>query len=74
MKPNVGATDKLIRYATGVILISLHLSGTITGGLGVIILVLALALLITGMFKFCPIYRLLGKTTWSGERKVPGKY
>lgn len=74
MKPNVGATDKLIRYAIGVILISLHLSGTITGGLGTIMVVLALILLITGMFKFCPIYRVLGKSTWNGEPKVPGKY
>lgn len=74
MKPNVGATDKLIRYAIGVILISLNLSGTITGGLGAILVVLALVLLITGMFKFCPIYRVLGKSTWNGEPKVPGKY
>jgi hypothetical protein len=74
MKPNVGATDKLIRYAIGVVLISLHLSGTLTGGLGAIIVVLAVALLITAIIKFCPIYHVLGNSTWDGEPKPPGKY
>lgn len=74
MKPNVGMTDKLIRYAVGVTLISLNLSGIIAGTLGVVAVTIALAILLTGITKFCPLYLFLGWTTWHGEPKVPGKY
>jgi len=74
MKPNVGMTDKLIRYAAGVTLISLHLSGTVTGLFGGIILAIAIGLLITGLVRFCPIYHTLGKSTHSDEPRLPGKH
>ncbi len=74
IKPNVGMTDKLIRYTVGVILISLNLSGIITGALGIAVVTVALVILITGIAKFCPLYSFLGWTTWHEEPKVPGKY
>jgi hypothetical protein len=74
MKPNVGTVDKFIRYAGAAILISLHMTGVVTGGLGYIALAVALVLLSTGIFSFCLLYRVFGLTTYSGSQKSPGKY
>ena len=58
MKSNVGGVDKLARIAIGVLLIVLALTGTIGvwGWVGVLPLA-------TGLFNFCPAYRLLGINT-----------
>ncbi|MBT9458855.1 MAG: DUF2892 domain-containing protein [Burkholderiaceae bacterium] len=58
MKPNVGTVDRVLRIVGGLVLIGLAASGTIGvwGYLGV-------ALLLTGVFRFCPAYPLLGMNT-----------
>lgn len=55
MQANVGGLDKVVRIIAGVILIALAATGTIGiwGWIGVLPLV-------TGVFNFCPAYRLLG--------------
>lgn len=60
MKQNVGGIDKLARVAIGAILIGLALSGSIGvwGWIGVLPLA-------TGLFNFCPAYKLLGINTGS---------
>jgi hypothetical protein len=58
MKSNVGSADKIARIAIGALLILLALTG-LTGAWGWIgILPLA-----SGLFNFCPAYRLLGIST-----------
>lgn len=58
MKANLGQIDRVLRIVLGLVLIALSLMGTIGwwGWLGIIPL-------ITGLMKFCPIYRLLGLST-----------
>jgi len=58
MKANVGTVDRLIRIVAGVVLIALAALGTIGlwGYIGIVPLV-------TGLFRFCPAYRLLGLRT-----------
>lgn len=58
MKANLGQIDRVLRIVLGLVLIALSLMGTIGwwGWLGIIPLV-------TGLMKFCPIYRLLGLST-----------
>ena len=58
MKVNVGGTDRSMRIVIGVILITLAVLGVVGwwGWLGVIAL-------ITGLFRFCPLYPLLGINT-----------
>ncbi|AZN35100.1 YgaP family membrane protein [Iodobacter ciconiae] len=52
---NVGGIDRILRIAAGLVLIVLALSGQI-GAWGFIgILPLA-----TGLFRFCPAYKLIG--------------
>ncbi len=59
MKRNVGNADKTIRIAVGLILIVLSLLGTIGwwGYLGIIPL-------LAGVVGNCPLYTLLGISTW----------
>ncbi|MCA1771442.1 MAG: DUF2892 domain-containing protein [Halomonas sp.] len=58
MKSNVGGIDKILRILVGVLLIFLALFGTIGvwGWIGVVPLA-------TGLFNFCPAYKLLGINT-----------
>ena len=63
MKFNVGSIDRVLRIIVGLVLIGLTLSGTIGvwGWIGVVPLV-------TGLFKFCPLYTLLGFSTCPAKR------
>lgn len=58
MSSNVGGIDRILRIVAGVALIALHLADTIGawGWIGVVPLV-------TGLFKFCPLYPILGMNT-----------
>ncbi len=58
MKSNVGGIDRVLRIVLGLVLIGLSLGGVIGwwGWLG-------LVPLLTGLFRFCPIYPLLGFST-----------
>ncbi|MDF3193474.1 DUF2892 domain-containing protein [Pseudomonas sp. 1928-m] len=58
MQANVGTLDRSLRIAAGLILIGLSLSGVI--GLWGLIGIVPLA---TGLFRFCPVYPLLGIST-----------
>ena len=64
MKINVGGLDRTLRIVSGIILITLAATGIFSpwGWIGVIPLV-------TGIFKFCPLYSLLGVSTCPMEKK-----
>ena len=56
MKPNIGTADRIIRAVLAVIMAVLYFSGTVTGTLGIILLVLAGVFLLTSLISFCPLY------------------
>jgi hypothetical protein len=58
MKTNIGTIDRSLRIVAGLLLIGLSLSGVI-GAWGWI----GLVPLATGIFRFCPVYTLLGIKT-----------
>ena len=62
MKCNVGTLDRTLRIVAGLILITLAAMGTIGvwGWIG-------LVPLLTGIFRFCPAYPLLGINSCSKE-------
>jgi fatty acid desaturase len=64
MKFNVGSTDRILRIVVGLALIVATLAGWIGvwGWIGVVPL-------LTGIFKFCPAYTLLGMNTCPMEKK-----
>lgn len=64
MKLNVGGIDRILRIVVGLALIGATLAGMIGvwGWIGVVPL-------LTGIFKFCPAYSLLGMNTCPMEKK-----
>ena len=58
MKANVGTIDRALRILAGIVLIGLAATGTIGvwGYIGVVAV-------LTGLFRFCPAYPLLGINT-----------
>ncbi|HOP90754.1 MAG TPA: DUF2892 domain-containing protein [Ottowia sp.] len=65
MKLNVGGIDRILRIVVGIVLIGLAATGTVGwwGWLGVVPLA-------TGLFRFCPMYRLLGMSTCPVQNKA----
>lgn len=64
MKINVGGIDRILRIVAGLALIGATLAGLIGvwGWVGVVPLV-------TGLFKFCPLYSIFGMNTCPMEKK-----
>lgn len=63
MKINVGGADRILRIVAGLVLIALAATGTVGvwGWVGIMPL-------LTGIFKFCPAYTLLGINTCPMKR------
>jgi hypothetical protein len=64
MKINVGTVDRTLRIGAGVVLIGLAAAGVVGawGYIGVIPLA-------TGLFRFCPLYSVLGLNTCPAGRR-----
>jgi hypothetical protein len=64
MKLNVGGIDRILRIVAGLALIGLTLAGIIGvwGWIGVVPL-------LTGAFKFCPLYTMIGLNTCPMDKK-----
>ncbi|MDI9873981.1 YgaP family membrane protein [Flectobacillus rivi] len=63
MKKNMGSTDKLIRIIIAIIVAVLYFTGTLTGTVGIISVVIAGVFVLTSLISFCPLYTLLGIST-----------
>ncbi|WP_018610472.1 YgaP family membrane protein [Uliginosibacterium gangwonense] len=64
MKTNVGGIDRALRILAGVLLVALAAFGVIGpwGWIGVVSIA-------TGLFRFCPLYPLLGINTCPMSKK-----
>lgn len=63
MKKNMGSTDRAIRLLIAAALVFLYFSGTLSGTVGIIGLVVAAVFTLTSLVSFCPLYTLLGIKT-----------
>jgi hypothetical protein len=63
MKKNMGSTDKSIRVILAVIFGVLYFTNTVTGTLGIVLLVLGVVFLLTSFMSFCPLYLPFGLST-----------
>ena len=63
MKKNMGNTDKLIRIIVAIVFSVIYFTGTVTGTVGMVLLVLGGVFLATSLISFCPLYTLLGINT-----------
>jgi hypothetical protein len=69
MKKNVGGTDKIIRYAIALLIAALYYTGVVEGTLGLVLLIFAVVLILTGFLNFCPLYLPFGINTSRTPRK-----
>lgn len=63
MKKNMSTSDRLIRTILALTIVTLFLTKTITGTLGLILLVIAVVFLLTSLIGSCPLYTVLGIKT-----------
>jgi len=63
MKKNMGSTDKIIRFILAAIFVILYFTGTVTGTVGIILMVLAGVFVLTSLVSFCPLYAPFGLST-----------
>lgn len=69
MKKNMGTADRIIRILIAVIIGILYFTGTITGTLGIVLLVLAGVFVLTSFVGVCPLYVPFGIKTCSAKGK-----
>jgi hypothetical protein len=65
MKKNMGNSDRIIRFIIAAIFVGLYFSGTVTGTIGIVLLVLAGVFVLTSFVSFCPLYAPFGISTCS---------
>ncbi len=63
MKKNMSSADRIIRLIISAIIVTLYFTNTVTGTLGIILLVLAGVFTLTSVISFCPLYTIFGIST-----------
>lgn len=69
MKKNMGTADRIIRVIIAAIVGVLYFTGTISGTLGIVLLVLAGVFVLTSLISFCPLYAPFGIRTCPMKEK-----
>ena len=68
MKKNMGGADRIIRILVAAVFAYLYFSGTVTGILGLVLLVLGGVFVLTSFVGFCPLYTLVGLNTCARKK------
>ncbi|WP_420319773.1 YgaP family membrane protein [Flagellimonas sp.] len=69
MKKNMGSADRIIRFIVAAIIAILYFTGTISGTLGIVLLVLAGVFVLTSFISFCPLYAPFGISTCPAKKE-----
>ncbi|TAH42673.1 MAG: DUF2892 domain-containing protein [Bacteroidetes bacterium] len=69
MKTNMGGTDKVVRVIIALMFIALYATGTVSGTLAYVLLVLAGVFILTSVLSFCPLYTIFGLNTCTTAKK-----
>jgi len=68
MKKNMGSADRIIRILLAAIVAVLYFTGTVSGTLGIVLLVLAGVFVLTSFVSFCPLYAPFGISSCKVEK------
>lgn len=68
MKKNMGTADRVIRLIVAAVIGVLYYTGTISGTLGIVLLVLAAVFVLTSFVSFCPLYAPFGISTCATKK------
>ncbi|MBK8504567.1 MAG: DUF2892 domain-containing protein [Saprospiraceae bacterium] len=70
MKKNMSNLDRVIRIILATVFAYLYFSGTVTGILGILLVVLGAIFVLTSLVSFCPLYRIFGISTCSTKQEA----
>lgn len=59
----MGNTDRLVRLVLAAVFAILYFTETVTGTLGIVLLVAGAVFVLTSIISFCPLYKLVGLNT-----------
>ncbi len=59
----MGSADRAIRLIVAAIVFYLYYNGTVSGTMGIVLMVLAGVFVLTSLVSFCPLYTLVGMNT-----------
>lgn len=65
----MGTADRIIRVIIAAIIGVIYFTGTVSGTLGIVLLVLAGVVALTSLISFCPLYALFGIRTCPAKDK-----
>jgi hypothetical protein len=61
----MGKIDSIIRLTVAILIAYLLFAGKVEGTLAIILGIVAVVMLFTALFRFCPLFTLLGFSTMS---------
>lgn len=59
----MGSTDRIVRILAAIIFAVLYFTGTVSGTIGLVLLILGAVFLLTSFVSFCPLYAPFGLST-----------
>ena len=65
----MGTADRIIRVLIAIIVGVLYYSGTISGTIGIVLLLLAGVFVLTSLVSFCPLYAPFGIKTCNVKKQ-----
>ena len=63
MKPNLSKWDRMIRVVVAALFAYLYFAGIVTGGFGIVLLVLGAVFVVTAIVGYCPLYSVFKFST-----------
>jgi hypothetical protein len=63
MKKNMGIADRAVRLVIAAVLAILFFTKTVTGTLGIVLIIIAAVFTLTSFISFCPLYLPFGIKT-----------
>ena len=65
----MGTTDKIIRLLVAIVFAVLYFTNTVTGTVGLILVILGAVFVLTSLVSFCPLYLPFGISTCAKKDK-----
>lgn len=60
MKTNMGSMDRIIRIVLAIVFTALYFTDTVTGTMGIILLIVSGVFVMTSLISSCPLYAIAG--------------
>lgn len=67
MKKNIGKIDRVIRILIAIVASLLYITQTVSGTLGIVVLIIGAIALVTAVLNLCGLYMLFGISTCPKE-------